>query len=138
MALSPLQQNEELELPIDESLIPAAPSKTYALGTETIGGFIDDEAALRQFIAKAVRTARYRFLIYTDDYGCELDSLIGDDLSPELLQSEIPRILREALIYDDRIQDVVNFEITRESDKLYVNFSVITTDGTNITEEVTF
>lgn len=135
MALSPLT-------PIDTQaeateVTTPAPSKTYRLGTDSIGGLIDGEEALRQFIRKAIQTARYRFLIYTDQYGSELESLVGEDVSAELLQAEIPRLVREALIYDDRIDDVVDFEISRDSDKVYVAFHVVTADGLNITEEVT-
>lgn len=136
MALSPLLPEEDRVVEVENE--PPAPSKTYRLGKEEIGGLIDGEEALKQFIVKAMGTARYRFLIYDDQYGSELDDLIGDDFSPELLQAEIPRIIREALVYDDRIEDVVDFEITRDSNKLYVGFRVVTTDGTSITEEVTF
>ena len=136
MALSPLTPEEERVIEVEASA--PAPSKTYRLGDGTIGGLIDGEEALRQFIVKAVRTARFRFLIYDDDYGSELEDLIGADISPELLQTEIPRIIREALVYDDRISDVVDFVINRESNNLYVAFRVVTTDGTELTEEVTF
>lgn len=136
MALSPLQPIETATV---EEIIQPAPSKTYQLNENTneISGLIDGETALRQFIVKAIRTARFRFLIYDDQYGSELEDLIGADISQNLLNVEIPRVVRETLIYDDRIDDVVDFGIVRDSDKLYVSFRVVLTDGTNITEEVT-
>ncbi|QVY62994.1 DUF2634 domain-containing protein [Cytobacillus gottheilii] len=134
MALSPLLPEEERVVEIDN--VPA-PSKTYALGEGTIDGFIDGETALRQFISKAIRTARYRFLIYDDEYGCEIEDLIGSDVTAELLQSEIPQIITDALIYDDRIESVSGFNIERTGDQLYVSFTVTSIDGTLITEGVT-
>jgi len=53
-----------------------------------------------------------------------------------LLRSNIPRIIREALIYDDRIRDVHSFEIRLEEQSLYVSFAVSTELGT-ISQEVT-
>lgn len=133
MALSPFEPIEERVIEANETEI-VEPSKTYRLSYETseIGGLIDGEDALRQFIVKAIRTARFRFLIYDDQYGSELEELIGADVSLELLQMEIPRVITEALIYDDRVADVVDFEIVRESDKLFVSFRVVTTTGDNV------
>ncbi|MEH7521680.1 DUF2634 domain-containing protein [Bacillus sp. JJ1503] len=133
MALSPLETLEERVLTVEEQET-IEPSKTYRLGYESneISGLIDGEEALRQFVVKAIRTARFRFLIYDNQYGSELEELIGADVSLELLQTEIPRVIREALIYDDRVADVVDFEIVRESDKLFVSFRVVTTTGDNV------
>lgn len=117
----------------DESPVAVLPLKTYALD---LSGTIDGRDAILQFVDKAVRTARYRFPIYDWDYGCEIDDLIGQDVSVALLESEIPRVIREALIYDDRIDDVGGFTIRREADNLYVSFFV-TVNGENIPSEVT-
>ena len=133
MALSPFEPIDERVIVVDEEST-IGPSKTYRLSYESneIGGIIDGEEALRQFIVKAIRTARFRFLIYDDQYGSELEDLIGADVPIELLQTEIPRIITEALIYDDRVVEVVDFDITRDSDKLFVSFSVGTATGGDI------
>lgn len=124
MALSPLQPIIP-EVEIDETP-DEQPLKTYGLDFENgvIGGTINGTEAIKQFIVKAIRTARYRFAIYDDDYGCELDDLIGSDVSLELLETEIPRVIEEALIYDDRVDDVYDFTLTREGDRLDVSFFV--------------
>ncbi|KQC48536.1 terminase [Geobacillus sp. Sah69] len=135
MALSPLQPAEERS----KAVIPTPePSLTYRLDPErgTIGGFIDGDEALRQFIIKAIQTARFRYLIYDEQYGSELEDLIGAGGTEELLNEEIPRLIREALIYDDRIADVRDFSIRRESDHVYVEFTVVKTAGGILTEEV--
>ncbi|WP_339273705.1 DUF2634 domain-containing protein [Paenibacillus sp. FSL W8-0426] len=124
MALSPLAVIPEDEAVTTEDFVQ--PIKTYALNVETgeMGGMIDGIDAIEQFIYKAIRTARYRFAIYDDDYGSEIDALIGQDVSPELLETEIPRAIEDALIYDDRILAVRDFTLTREADKLFVSFFV--------------
>ncbi|MGG4453222.1 DUF2634 domain-containing protein [Brevibacillus porteri] len=137
MALSPLRPAEERAV---EVVPTPQPSRTYALNFDTgeVGGMVDGEAAIRQAIRKAVVTARFRYLIYGFEhlYGCELEDLIGQDLPIELLNAEIPRVIREAFLVDDRITDAYNFTILREGDGLYVSFFVDTTEGT-LREEVT-
>lgn len=94
--------------------------------------------ALRIWITKTLLTARYRFLIYSFAYGCEMEDFIGYDIPRVVLEAEIPRVIREALIYDDRIDDVRDFSIGRESDYLIVEFTVITFDGQSIRQEVAY
>lgn len=94
--------------------------------------------ALRIWIVKTILTARYRFPIYSFNYGCELEDLIGYDIPKVVLEAEIPRVIREALIYDPRISDVRDFSIERESDYVKVEFTVITFDGKSLREEVKY
>lgn len=143
MALSPLDNTILDEITpetggVIDTSTPVQPTRTYSLDFDNgeIGGIVDGESAIRQFIRKAVVTARFRFLIYDDEYGCELDDLIGQDLPLPLLEAEIPRVITEALIYDDRVDDVDDFIIYREGDQLYIEFTVYLTDGTQITESV--
>lgn len=122
-----------------ETTLAVNPSKTWALDFDagTIGATIDEDLALRQFIIKALMTARSRYLIYSDDYGNELFDLIGENVTPALLDSEIPRMVREALVYDDRVEDVTDIAYSRTGDELYVSFTVVRSNGdTNLTQEV--
>ena len=142
MALNPENYSEVLDEAIaaeEEAEIVVEPSKTWAIDFEngTIGKFIDEYEALRQCIRKAILTERARFAIYSDDYGCELNELIGDDeVTEDLLDAEVPRIVYEALAYDDRIDDIQT-TFTREGDKLYISVTVVPVDGdVEITEEV--
>lgn len=135
MPLSPLKSPEERAIKITKVI---APSRTYAFDFDAgeVGGTVDGTDALRQFVRKTIMTARFRFPIYNSQYGCELDDLIGQDVPLPLLQTEIPRVIKEALIYDARIRDVRDFVIIRDNDRLYVSFYVDTVSGT-FTEEVT-
>lgn len=92
--------------------------------------------ALKVWIEKTIRTARYRFPAYTFQYGCELEDIIGLDIPRAVLESEVERTIREALIYDDRIQDVRDFVIERGGDWLKVTFTVITFDDNSFKQEV--
>ncbi|WP_334077986.1 DUF2634 domain-containing protein [Paenibacillus sanfengchensis] len=129
MALSPLRSREERFVEVKPAPLP---SRTYLLDFESgqvKEKIIDGQEAIKQSIQKAILTARYRYLIYNSQYGCEIETLLGQDISPQLLHSEITRVITEALKEDDRIQAVEQFQIERESDKLFVTFTVITAEG---------
>jgi len=136
MAIIP-ESLEEIVDDVLETEITDEPSLTYRLTERGLGGIIDGKEAIQQFIVKAIRTARSRFLIYDDQYGCEIEDLIGADVTRELLDEEIPRVIREALIYDDRIDDVDNFSVTHSSDAVVIKFDVTLTNGERMESEVT-
>jgi phage baseplate assembly protein W len=130
MALSPLRPASQRATEVTTTVLP---SKTYTIdfdAEEISGGIIDGIDAIKQFVRKAVITARYRHLAYTPNYGSELDNLVGQDIPQALLDSEIPRIITDALIYDSRINNVSKFVITRNADGLYVSFTVDSIYGT--------
>lgn len=128
---------EAAELETIETLPTIEPSKTYQLRLDQLGGLIDGEEAVKQFITKAIRTPRNRLLIYDDQYGSELEDLIGANATRELLSDEIPRVITEAIIYDDRIESVSNFTVIQDGDKTYITFSVGLVSGGTIKNEVT-
>lgn len=131
MALSPLSKPEDRY--IDTTTV-IEPSKTYQIDfdSEYVGGYVDELAAVKQFIQKALLTDRGNYLIYSDQYGSDLYRLIGSDVTTEYLEAIIPEYIRDALMIDDRISDVSNFSITKEpdSDAVFVTFDVNTIYGT--------
>jgi phage baseplate assembly protein W len=118
--------------------IQTSASKTYTLNFETgeIKGMVDGLDAIKQFCIKTINTARFRHVIYSFNYGCEIEELIGMDLSEDFLKAEISRMVTEALEYDDRIDSVEDFEITNEHDNIYINFTVNTMYGDFTLSEV--
>lgn len=142
MALTPINIiiDEEItdEVTITSS-VEVQPSRTFELDllNGQIGRYIDGEQAIQQFIRKAVFTARNRYLIYSDSYGSELSDLVSKNLPFSVLEIEIPRLIEDALVYDDRIASVGNFVLTQESDKLFVSFVVTLVNGETVESEVT-
>ncbi|MFS1511095.1 DUF2634 domain-containing protein [Chengkuizengella sp. SCS-71B] len=135
MALSPI--TELIKTETSTTLKKTESSKTYKLDFDTgeIKGYIDGIEAVKQYVRKALSTPRFRYLIYTDQYGSELEDLIGQNVPHELVDAEVPRLIEEAISYDDRIRAVRNFSISRKGDALYATFEVETVDGT-IEQEV--
>lgn len=114
------------------------PSLTFGIDFDRgrVIGMVDGLEAVKQAVFLILQTERYRYLIYTPDYGSELEGLIGRD--PLFVQSELKRRIREALLQDDRIEDVTNFSIQFDGDNALVRFTVISTFGNfEVAQEVT-
>lgn len=106
------------------------PSRTWRLDVDRgrVAGMIDGLDAVRQAVFKIFQTERFRHLIYDADYGAELAGLIGRD--PALVRSELRRRITEALIQDDRINEVTDFQIVFSGGEAVVQFTVGSTFGT--------
>lgn len=105
-------------------------SRTYKIDFSSgrVGGFIDETDAMKQAIIKILQSERFLYLIYSWNYGIEMNAIVGK--SYQVIASEIKRIIREALLEDRRITDV--YDITAEQiDKrtLSVRFTASTVFG---------
>ena len=98
-------------------IIKNQPTRTYKLyiDEKAIRGFTDGQDAMRQLIYKILNTERYKYVIYTWNFGVELQSLYGMPMS--FVLPEIKRRVTEALTQDVRIQsvDAFDFEIKRNA-----------------------
>ena len=94
---------------------------------KTISGTIDQIQAVEQAVFLILNTERYFWLIFSWNYGVELHDLIGKD--PEYCIPEIERRIREALLQDDRITAVENFEFDVNKKKVLTTFTVISIFG---------
>ena len=106
------------------------PSRTYYLDLDRkrVTSMIDGRDAIVQAIKKILYTERYAYVIYSSQYGVELDRLIGKDY--DFIVSDIKRTLAEALLVDNRIISLENFEIKKTGlDTMEVNFVVNSIEG---------
>ena len=107
-----------------------------AKAVDRISGYVDDLESVKQAIYLILGTERYQFPIYSWDYGVELIDLFGKPMP--YVMSELPRRIKDALIQDNRIKDVVDFEFEINGNKLHTTFTVVTNLGNIETElEVT-
>ncbi|WP_025026330.1 DUF2634 domain-containing protein [Caldalkalibacillus mannanilyticus] len=107
----------------------AQPSKTWNIDFQRkrVTGMIDELEAIKQAVHFILNTERFKYLIYSADYGCELTTLIGKN--PLLVRSEVSRMLEEALHQDDRIEGVENVEVTVRGDHILLTFDVVSVLG---------
>ncbi len=113
-------------------------SKNYKMNfyDKNIRGFVDEKEAVKQAIGKILSTERYKYNIYSWNYGVEFSDLFGESESYVCL--ELKKRIREALEQDDRIESVDNFDFdTSKKGVVGVSFEVITVFGSfNYEKEV--
>ncbi len=111
------------------------PSKNYQMDIygETICGKIDGLEAMKQVIYKILNTERYQHIIYSWNYGVELEDLYGEPSS--YVCPELERRITEALVQDDRIKSVDEFAFEIDGHAVTVSFTVHTVFGDIQTEK---
>ena len=113
------------------------PSKNYRMHIERniINGYCDELEAMRQVIYKILNTERYQYIIYSWNHGIELFDLYGEPMS--YVCPELQRRITEALVQDDRITSVDNFEFdVSEKKTVKATFTVHTIFGSVESERV--
>ena len=126
MALTPEVENNVLE---ENYELSAYPTKTYNMDLEEgrIRGFSDNLESMRQVIFLALNIERSTYLAFSDDYGVELDDLVGMPMSYVLAEAE--RRITEALTWDSRIESVDNFEFQINGHDVHITLTVHTDFG---------
>lgn len=100
---------------------------------ETTGKFsgqvVEGVEALKGWIYFALRIARYRYPIYSWNYGCELETVINKTYDEEYLNSEVKRFIEEALLINPYITSIDDVSVEKENEKLNVSCKVETKYG---------
>lgn len=120
------EQNANLTI-LEEQI---QPSRTYHLDLvrKRVTSMIDGQDAIIQAVRKILYTERYAYVIYSSQYGVELDRLVGQEY--DFIVSDIKRTLTEALLVDNRIISLENFEMEKTGlDTMKVNFLVNSIEG---------
>lgn len=110
--------------------IEEQPSFTYRIQSNmgSIRGYTDGLDAVRQAIFKILMTERYQYILYSWNYGIELLDLFGEPVT--YVCPELKRRISEALLGDDRIRSVDNFEFDfPQNGVVHVTFTVHTVFG---------
>lgn len=121
-----LEQDFELE---------EQPTYTYKMNLDTgsIRGYTDGLDAMKQAIFKILQTERYQYIMYSWNYGIETLDLYGEPIS--YVCPELERRITEALLWDERIESVDNFEFDLpQKGVVHVSFTAHTIFGDVQTE----
>lgn len=116
-------------------VIASQPSKTWIIDRDTMQVACMDDGleAVRQAVEIALNVERFRWTIYSANFGSELDELVGQDEA--LITAEIPRLVEGALSQDDRVVQVEDYVFTRTGPaSVHVSFTVRTVYGDLIEE----
>lgn len=110
--------------------IETQPTHTYKMNLESgsIRGYTDKLEAIKQAIFKILLTERYQYLMYSPNYGIETLDLYGEPLS--YVCPELERRISDALLWDDRIESVSDFEFDlSKKGSVQISFTVHTRFG---------
>ncbi len=106
------------------------PSKNYRMhiAEDRVSGFCDGKEAMKQVVYKILNTERYRYVVYSWNYGIELQDLFG--MPASYVCPVLERRITEALMQDDRITDVkdFSFDVSRPN-RVFAAFTVATDTG---------
>jgi hypothetical protein len=124
-----LPQGTDTDLNINIATTSIVPNKSYRMkiADEKILGNIDELDAIAQACYKILNTERYQYVIYSWNYGIELQDLFGKPMP--YVYSELPRRIKEALTQDDRINSVEDFELSYDKGNVLAKFTVKTNLG---------
>lgn len=114
--------------------IEAQPSKTWIIDRQSlqVAGMDNGLEAVRQAVEIALSVQRFRWQIYTANFGSELETIIGDDEA--FILSELPRFVEDALSVDGRIIRVDDYVFIRDGDRMRVSFTVYSVYGEFVEE----
>jgi len=103
--------------------------------THRLRGRGDNYEAVRQAVEIIVNVERFRWQIYTPNFGTDFDNLLGRDAG--YVASELQRRLTDAFLPDNRILGIASFSYTADGDTLTASVTVNTVFGeVNTTVEV--
>jgi hypothetical protein len=106
------------------------PDVTFGINSDMtrVDSVIDGLEAVKQAVYIMLNIERYQYLIYSFDFGVELQDLIGEPI--DYIEAELERRISDCLEQDDRITEVIDFEFGKSDiDKLLVSFNVNTIYG---------
>lgn len=95
--------------------------------THRIRGRGDGWEAVRQAVEIIVSVERFKWQIYTPNFGTDYDGLLGTE--PGYAASELQRRLEDAFLPDNRILGIKDFSWTFSGVSLTVSFTALTVFG---------
>lgn len=120
-----LPENDNL---INDIEFITLPSINFKLHDDfRVFGKINELDSVKQAIFFILNTERYKYEIYDYKYGIEFSDLLGK--TKNYCIAEIPRRIEDALMQDDRITNVYNFNFSYNNGNLLIEFYVDTIYG---------
>lgn len=115
----------------DDSQVVKMP-KEYGINFQTgqlTGKIVEGLEAIKVWIWLCMHTERFRHAIYSADYGTSLEQYIGHMLSEEYINTDCESEISDALLINEYIESIEDFEAVRNSDSLNISFRVVTKFG---------
>jgi hypothetical protein len=118
----------ELDVEVEEDKEPSDYEIDFETGKLT-GRIITGLPAIKQWVMLVLGTDKYYYTQYSWDHGCELRDLIGKGFKQDYIESEVKRIITDALSMSKDIKGISNLEVSYEGDTLTAAFTLDTIYG---------
>ena len=116
------------DIDLDDVEFEELPTNTFLVEKEQVAGMNEGIEAMRQAVEIMLTTERYDYQIYSENFGVELEDLVGED--PDYIRATFPEIIRDAFSIDERILREENYKFTVTGDTMTITFDVVTVFGT--------
>ena len=105
------------------------PTNTYRIiiDKDRVSGETDGLEAMKQAVYLILSTERYAYPVYSWNYGVELRDLFGQPTT--YVEAVLEYRIKDALMADERITDVRNFEFSSQKNTVSATFEVVTNQG---------
>lgn len=130
MSLFPFVTDEEIAQVTPE--VTASSIREYELDFKTgriTGRIVEGVDALCVWAYLALKAKRYRWVIYSWQYGEEYTNLIGYSFDEDYLYSEVKRYIEECLFINEHITGIEDLTVNQVNEMLYIRFRMITDVG---------
>ncbi len=130
MSLFPFVTDEEIAQVTPE--VTASSIREYELDFKTgrlTGRLVEGVDALCVWAYLALKAKRYRWVIYSWQYGEEYTNLIGYSFDEDYLYSEVKRYIEECLFINEHITGIEDLTVNQVNEMLYIRFRMITDVG---------
>nr|DAI40048.1 MAG TPA: Protein of unknown function (DUF2634) [Caudoviricetes sp.] len=115
------EENKVIEVPREYGI-------DFTTGQLT-GKIVEGLEAIKVWIWLCMHTERFRHAIYSSDYGASFEQYIGHVLSDEYINTDCESEVTDALLMNEYIEGIEDFEVVRNSDSLDIKFRVVTKFG---------
>lgn len=130
MSLFPFVTDEEIAQVTPEVI--ASSIREYELDFKTgrlTGRIVTGVDALCVWAYLALKAKRYRWVIYSWQYGEEYTNLIGYSFDEDYLYSEVKRYIEECLFVNEHITGIEDLTVNQVNEMLYIRFRMVTDVG---------
>lgn len=93
-------------------VVQTSDSYRMQINNERVRGTVSDIEAVAQACYKALNTERYRYVIYSWNYGIQLRDLFGKPIP--YVFAVLPDRIIECLLQDDRVEKVDSFDLSHD------------------------
>ena len=126
------EDDEILDTPIIVTEEETEPLPEYEIDFNTMtltGRLISGIEAVKQWVKLCLEIPRYVYPQYPWTYGQDFEELVGKNYSVGDLKPRLYRMVTEALAENSDITGIEDFSVSKDGDKVTVNFKIQTIYG---------